>query len=110
MSIYGPEHRVMRMLAALKGGPLALDDYDESVGKKLERSNFPLSQDEVRTLVRSLAEKGLVTSIFERLDGFLIALTVDGRKLMEGEGAVFDAASLERTRTLFKEWRCAGQI
>jgi hypothetical protein len=110
MNIYVPERRLMKMLAALKGSPLVLDGYDESVGKRLERSSFPLSREEVRTLARSLEEKGLVASIFERLDGLLIALTAEGRKLMEAEGALFESGSLERTRTLFKEWLCKGNI
>ena len=110
MNIYVPEHRVMKMIAALKGSPLGLDSYDESVGKRIEGSSFPLSQSEVRALARSLEEKGLVASIYERLDGLLIALTLEGRKFMEAEGAVFDAGSLERTRTLFKEWLCKADI
>jgi DNA-binding transcriptional ArsR family regulator len=110
MNIYVPERRVMRILAALKGSHLALDDYNESVRKRLERSNFPLPKDEFRRLVRALEEKGLVASVFERLDGSLIALTVEGRKHMEAEGVVFDPAAVKRTRALFKEWLCKADM
>ena len=53
-------------------------------------------------LARDLEQKGLVASILERLDGVLIALTAEGRKVMEAEGSVFDESSVEKKRTLFR--------
>ena len=49
-------------------GGTVLDGYDESVGKRLEQSHVTLSKEGVRTLSRSLEDKGLVASIFERPD------------------------------------------
>src|SRR5688572_31013870 len=100
MNIYETERRAMRILAALKGGYLSLDAYTRDVGKRLEVTEFPLSEGEFKALVRALEDKGLVASILERLDGLLITLTAEGRRLMEAEGAVFDSKNIEKTRTL----------
>lgn len=110
MNIDLRERRVMRMLAAMRGNALAIESYDERLGKELEGSNFPLSVHEFRTLGRVLEEKGLVASVLERLDGLLIALTTEGRKLMEIDGAVFDPAAVERTRSRFKEGACTAAM
>jgi hypothetical protein len=110
MNIYETERRVLRMLAALKGGHLNLDGYDLNLGKKLEGTEHPLSEREFKVVVKALEEKGLVASILERLDGHLIALTAEGRQLMEAEGIAFDTEQVGKTRALFLEWRCRASI
>lgn len=110
MNIYEPERRVLRILAALKGGYLHLEMYDEKVGARLESTNFPLSQSDLWKLAKALEEKGLVASILERLDGLLIALTATGRAVMVSEGATFDAAVVANTRKLFEGGLCKAEM
>jgi hypothetical protein len=110
MNIYETERRVMRMLASLQGGYLGVEHYNLDIGKRLEKTNFPISVREFQSVVRALGEKGLVASVFERLDGSLVALTAEGRKLMEAEGFVFNVELVEKTRTLFKEWLCKAEM
>lgn len=104
------EMRALKLLAALRGGYLQLDSYDQAVGQRMERSNFPLSRSELSSLIRGLEEKGLVASVLERLDGPLVALTAEGRKLMETEGVSFDPVAVESTRSRFREWLCRANM
>src|SRR5262245_15540631 len=101
MSIYEIERRVMRILASLQGGYLGIDNYSPEIGRQLENTNWPISVGEFRSVVRALEEKGLVASIVERLDGSLVALTAEGRKIVEAEGFMFNLELVEKTRTLF---------
>lgn len=110
MNVYPTEMRALRLLASLRGGYLHLDSYDRAVGQRLEKTHFPLSRSELNSLIRALEEKGLVASVLERLDGQLVALTVEGRSLMEAQGATFDAADVEKTRARFNEWLCKANM
>jgi hypothetical protein len=44
------------------------------------------------------------------LDGVLIALTAEGRTLMEAEGIVFEKEQVEKTQRLFRTWLCEAKI
>jgi hypothetical protein len=56
MNLYETERRVLRMLAALNGGPISRDTYDRDVGKRFEKTEFPISRREFAVIVRSLEE------------------------------------------------------
>lgn len=88
----------------------SLDRYDEKVGARLERTNFPLTQQELWKIAKALEEKGLVASVLERLDGLLIALTASGREVMAAEGAAFEAELVAGTRKLFEGGLCKAEM
>jgi hypothetical protein len=50
----------------------------------------------------ALSADRLTTSVFERLEGQVWALTELGRRVLQSQGFVFDLEEVERTRNFFK--------
>ena len=90
--------RAARILAKMKGRALAIDCYVQT----LEGGPFPLSNGELQSALEALQAVGLTTSVFERLEGQMWALTELGRRMLQSQGFVFDLEEVERTRNLFR--------